>query len=240
LIKFFWVTGYGFLLLTIILNINYKKFKFKSSDLFIIVQLIFSIIFLWITKYDKHYYILIILPSIFIFSSYFFEKIKFENLRFLKFFLINYLIIICVWGIFFIKDVLRSKSYEVLFLKNEDEQRIFVHNNNPQIKNTYKFIIDNNIKDIFVICSETSDNFYLNIKKPRVSLNGWLYTSPGYNHQNFLDHYHELISKNSGFIFFVNKICMSEGRPTTKYFKNLISKSTHIKHDGYYHVRALK
>tara|TARA_Y100001970_G_C14225599_1_gene855452 strand:+ start:598 stop:2097 length:1500 start_codon:yes stop_codon:yes gene_type:complete len=240
LLKLFWITGYGFLFLTIFLNLSFKKIKIEFSSLLIVVQLLLSLVLLYLTKYDKNYFILIILPSIFMFTAYFFESVEFKNFKVFKFLLILYLIMICVWSLNFIPNVVKKSSYKILFLKTKKEQREFIHKMEPEIKHTFDFIKKNNIKDIYIVCSEASDNFYFDIKKPKVSLNGWLYTYPGFEHKYFLNHYNELMSKQSGFIFFINNICMSDGRPSSKYFKNLISNSSHVEHDGYFHVRSIK
>ena len=240
LMKLFWVTGYGLLFISTIVNLNYKKIKIEFPSLLLIIQLIFSLGLLYLTKYDKNYFILIVLPSIFMVSVYFFEKAEFKNFKIFRGILIIYLITISIWSLNFIPDIIKKDSYKILFLDSEEEQREFVHKTQPYIKSTYNFIKNNNIKDIYIVCSEATDNFYFDIEKPKVSLNGWLYTHPGFEHKYFLNHYNELISKKSGFIFFINNICMAEGRPSTKYFKNLISISLKVEHEGYFHVRAIK
>ena len=177
---------------------------------------------------------------IFIFSSYFFEKIQFKNYNIIKNFFILYLLVISCWSLFFLKDVLKSESYKILFTRNIDKQRNIILKNDSRLKNSYDYINKNKISELFIICSEATDNFYFDIKKPKVTLNGWLYTKPGYKHKYFIDHYNELISKNSGFVFFINKICMTKSRPTTRFFDYLIANSNEIKHDGYFHIRSLK
>jgi len=237
--SYFWITGYFFLFLIIVLNLNFAILKKNLVSIYIIIQLLSSCISLWLTKYDKNYLALIILPSTFIFCCYFFEKINIKKKFLLQIILILYLFLISVWSLNSSYFFLKNRDYN-LFLVKKGNELDFVYQKFPDVKTTNLFIKDNNINEIYIICSESKDNFLLNIKEPKVTQNGWLYTHPGFNYKYFTDHFYQLKNKPSGFIFFIGKICMAPSRPTTKYFKEIINSSYELTNEGYLHVRVLK
>jgi hypothetical protein len=237
--SYFWITGYFFLFLIIILNLNFAILKKNLVSIYIIIQLLLSYILLWLTKYDKNYLILIILPSTFIFCCYFFEKINIKKNILMKTFLILYLFLISIWSLNSAYFFLKNRDYKIFLVKKGNELD-FIYQKFPDVKTTNFFIKNNNINEIYIICSESTDNFLLNIKEPKVTQNGWLYTDPGFNHKYFIDHFDQLKNKSSGFIFFIGKICMAPSRPTTKYFEEIINSSYEFTNEGYLHVRVLK
>jgi len=239
LLNAFWMTGYFFFFLFILFHLNFSELKKNLISKYISIQLILSFLLLYFTKYDKNYFILILLPSTFVFCCFFFKAITIKKKFFLKYFLLLYLILINVWSLEFMYKIIKSNMYEFFFVKKGHELA-YTHNIVEGMQKTYLFIKENNLNDIYIVCSEAQDNYFYNIKNPKVTLNAWLYTPPGFLHKNFIDHYNELINKPSGFIFFVQRNCTLAGRPETDYLKRVIESSSLVSDDGYLQVRMLK
>ena len=237
--NYFWITGYFFFFLIVFLNLNFSILKKNLISIYIVAQLLFSYVLLWLTKYDKNYYILIILPPTFIFCCYFFEKLKITKNISLKYFLILYLFLISIWSLNPIYLFFKNGDYN-FFLVKKGKELDYIYQKLPDVKTTSLFIKNNNINEIYIICSESKDNFLFNIKEPKVTLNGWLYTQPGFNYKYFIEHFYQLKNKPSGFVFFIGKVCMAPGRPMTDFFKEIINASYELTNEGYFHVRALK